>query len=184
MSLIYRTAWIHRLKSSFLLLPITLILLSVIAVGCASEDIFTLEQRAFVLDSQILCPVCDGQSIAESQAQIAQDLRQIVREQLAAGATNAEVLDFVVARYGEGIVGSPDAGNFWGLLAWLAPAIIVFIGVVILGVVLYSIRRRSVLPVQTKPAEAGDVAPSAKYTAMVERELAERLADKKETNSE
>lgn len=186
MSLMCRAAWIHKLRSSVLLLPITLIFLLVIAVSCTSEDIFTLEQRAFVLDTQILCPICDGQSIAESNAQIAQDLRQIVREQLAAGATNSEVLDFVTDRYGEGIVGSPDAGNFWGLLAWLAPGIIAFIGVVILGIVLFSIKRRTALPIQTAPTQASSSAPSTKYTAMVERELTARLANKdnKEEESE
>ena len=93
-----------------------------------------LEERARDI-SKGLCPVCQNESIDESSAQIAADLRVLVRERLVAGDSNREVVDFVVARYGEFVLLKP---NIWSeylsvgdTTAMLLAALV--IGVLILG---------------------------------------------------
>jgi cytochrome c-type biogenesis protein CcmH len=78
------------------------------------------EARARALSEGLRCLVCQNQSIDESDAPLARDLRILIREQLQQNKTDSEVLDFVVARYGEYVLLKPP---FRGglLLLWLAP---------------------------------------------------------------
>jgi cytochrome c-type biogenesis protein CcmH len=80
-----------------------------------------LEARARALSTELRCLVCQNQSIDDSNAPLARDLRMLVRERLAAGSTDAEVLRFVVERYGEFVLLKPPFGWHTALL-WLAPA--------------------------------------------------------------
>ena len=66
-----------------------------------------LEHRARVISAQLRCLVCQNQSIDDSEAPLAKDLRTLVREQLSAGKTDAQVLDFVVERYGQYVLLKP-----------------------------------------------------------------------------
>jgi len=159
--------------------------LALTAAACASEDIFTLEQRAFALDSQILCPVCDGQSIAESNAPIAQDIRRSVRDRLEDGQSDAEILNWVAVAYGENNIGSPRASHFWGLLAWTAPIVVFSVGAVILSAVIYSIRRNNKMvasanarpPAPRSATTRSAVQPPApEFIAAVERDIQRRAA--------
>ena len=78
-----------------------------------------LEARAREISAGLRCPVCRNESIDESNAGVAKDLRLMVRERLAAGDSDAEVVDAVVARYGEYVLLTPQAtGVNW--LLWLA----------------------------------------------------------------
>lgn len=77
-----------------------------------------LEARARALSAELRCLVCQNESIDESDADIARDLRLLVRERLLAGDTDQEVLDFVVARYGEFVLLQPQFGGS-NLLLWL-----------------------------------------------------------------
>lgn len=81
------------------------------------------EAHARALFRQIRCVVCQSESIDESEADLARDLRRTVREQVAAGRSDAEIKRFLVARYGEFILLRP---RFSGatLLLWLAPAVL------------------------------------------------------------
>jgi cytochrome c-type biogenesis protein CcmH len=85
------------------------------------------EARARHLFQQLRCVVCQNESIDDSQAEIAADLRRIVRGQIAAGRTDAQVRDFLVQRYGEFILLRPtlSSGN---LALWLAPFALILIG--------------------------------------------------------
>ena len=96
------------------------------------------EARARALFTQIRCVVCQNQSIDESDADLARDLRVTVRQEIAQGWTDAQVRAFLVARYGEFILLKPrwSAGN---AVLWLAPFLIVLIG----GAVLLVRGRRS-----------------------------------------
>lgn len=78
-----------------------------------------LEERARGLSQELRCPVCRNENIDESNADIARDLRILVRERLVAGDTDTQVLDYMVARYGEFVLLRPPVhgGN---LLLWLA----------------------------------------------------------------
>jgi cytochrome c-type biogenesis protein CcmH len=79
----------------------------------------TLEARARALSQQLRCMVCQNESIDESDAPLARDLRVLVRERLQAGDGDAQVLDFLVARYGEFVLLKPPlswrTAALWGL---------------------------------------------------------------------
>src|SRR6202012_431495 len=78
------------------------------------------ELRARDLSRELRCMVCQNQSIDDSEAPLARDLRLIVRERIAAGDTDAQVIDFLVARYGEFVLLKPRLESHT-LLLWLLP---------------------------------------------------------------
>lgn len=87
-----------------------------------------LEQRARDLSAGLRCLVCQNQSIDDSDAPLARDLRILVRERLKAGDTNAQVLDFIVSRYGEFVLLKPRFGGHT-LVLWLGPLLLLLVGV-------------------------------------------------------
>lgn len=97
-----------------------------------------LEARARTISGHLRCLVCQNQSIDESDAPLAKDLRILVRERLAAGESDAKVQDFIVQRYGEFVLLRPPFSMRTALL-WLTPAIIFGFGALGLAVTL---RRR------------------------------------------
>jgi len=78
------------------------------------------ESRARDLSRELRCMVCQNQSIDDSEAPLARDLRLLVRERIAAGDSNAQVIDFLVARYGEFVLLKPRLNPHTWLL-WLLP---------------------------------------------------------------
>ena len=103
------------------------LLLTIVVVtalsACVSENDLTPDQRAYTLDRELMCPICDGQTIDQSHAQIATDMKVIVRQKIAEGESNGQIRDYFVARYGEIVLASPDASGF-NLLVWLMPVVI------------------------------------------------------------
>src|SRR5438034_11281899 len=95
-----------------------------------------LEGRARSLSRELRCMVCQKQSIDDSEAPLARDLRVLVRERLQAGDSDAQVLDFLTARYGAFVLLKPPLTPHTALL-WLAPA-----GVLMLGIVALVFARR------------------------------------------
>jgi cytochrome c-type biogenesis protein CcmH len=87
----------------------------------------TLETRARVLSKELRCMVCQNQSIDDSDAPLARDLRVLVRERLQAGDSDHQVIDFLVSRYGEFVLLKPRFSPHTALL-WLGPAAILLIG--------------------------------------------------------
>ena len=85
------------------------------------------ESRARDLSRDLRCMVCQNQSIDDSEAPLARDIRLLVRERIAAGDSNAEVIDFLVARYGEFVLLKPRI-NPHTLLLWLVPPLALFGG--------------------------------------------------------
>ena len=79
-----------------------------------------LEARARALSKELRCMVCQNQSIDDSEAPLARDLRLLVRERIAAGDSDAQVIDFLVARYGEFVLLKPRFKPHT-LLLWLLP---------------------------------------------------------------
>lgn len=86
-----------------------------------------LEERARLISRDLRCLVCQNQSIDDSDAQLARDLRILVRERLVAGDSNREVIDFVVDRYGEFVLLRPQL-SIRNLLLWSAPVLILVVG--------------------------------------------------------
>jgi cytochrome c-type biogenesis protein CcmH len=108
-----------------------------------------LEGRARDLSQLIRCLVCQNESIDTSNADLARELRILVRERLTAGDSDQEVLDFLVARYGDFVLLRPrmTPANY---LLWFGPLLLLLIGLA--GVVLY-FRRRLPRPAQGLSAE-------------------------------
>src|SRR5450432_709738 len=79
-----------------------------------------LESRAREISHELRCMVCQNQSIDDSEAPLARDLRLLVRERIAAGDSDAQVIDFLVARYGEFVLLRPRLNSHTWLL-WLLP---------------------------------------------------------------
>jgi cytochrome c-type biogenesis protein CcmH len=95
------------------------------------------EARARELSKQLRCMVCQNQSIDDSDAPLARDLRILVRERLQAGDSNPQVLDFLVQRYGEFVLLRPRL-HWRTALLWLAPLVLLIGG----GLALFLLARR------------------------------------------
>ncbi len=101
-----------------------------------------LEQRARQISSGLRCLVCQNQSIDDSDAPLAKDLRVLVRERLTAGDSDGAVIDFVVARYGDFVLLRPPM-NARTIALWAAPFLIVLSG----AIFLWRRRNRSATPI-------------------------------------
>ena len=122
----------------------TLILLALPASALQPEERLAdplLETRARSISQEIRCLVCQNQSIDESDADLARDLRRIIRERLTAGDTDAAVKDFLVARYGDFVLLRPPF-RAATLFLWLVPFAIVMWG----GIAFWVISRRKTIP--------------------------------------
>lgn len=107
-----------------ILAPLALaIFISVPAIAVEPDEVLAdpaLELRARELSVQLRCVVCQSQSIDESNAPLAKDMRIIVRERLAAGDSDEDVLQYMVARYGDYVLLNPPVQENT-LFLWLAP---------------------------------------------------------------
>jgi cytochrome c-type biogenesis protein CcmH len=112
-----------------------------------------LEARARALSSELRCMVCQNQSIDDSDAPLARDLRLLVRERLQAGDSDDKVLDFLTARYGEFVLLKPRFSARTALL-WLAPLAVLLAGA--LALVLALRRRRLVSTASPEPLTADE----------------------------
>ena len=128
-----------------------------------------LEARARELSAELRCLVCQNQSIDDSNAPLARDLRLLVRERLKACDTDREVLDFIVARYGEFVLLRPPFG-ISTLLLWLAPGAALAAAVIIAWT---AARRRR----EQSRAAAGEAALTAAEEAELRALLQEPRSD-------
>ena len=124
-----------------------------------------LEQRARGISAGLRCLVCQNQSIDDSDAPLARDLRLLVRDRLKSGDTDAQVTEYVVDRYGEFVLLRPVFG-LHTLLLWLAPLLVLSCGVV--GLILTLRRRRSAVAASELTSE--------------EREALSRLLQEQDTS--
>lgn len=106
------------------------------------------ETRARELSRELRCLVCQNQSIEDSNAPLARDLRRIVRERVVAGDSDRAVLDYLVQRYGEWVLLKPRF-NVQTLLLWLGPVLLLMLGG---GVVFALYRRQAKAPVAAAAA--------------------------------
>ncbi len=119
-----------------------------------------LEARARMISRDLRCPVCQGENIDDSAAPISRDLRLAVRERLVAGDSDAQVIDYVVDRYGEFVLFKPRS-NGSGLILWLAgPAMLLMGGAIAFA----TLRRRT-----REPAAPLSAADQARLAELVEK---------------
>jgi cytochrome c-type biogenesis protein CcmH len=121
-----------------------------------------LEARARAISKELRCMVCQNESIDDSEAPLARDLRVLVRERLKAGDSDQQIIDFLVSRYGEFVLLRPRLS--WHTAAlWGTPPALVLLAVIMIVMVE---RRRRATPRETAPGN---------LTAAEERRLAEIL---------
>src|SRR5258705_4931649 len=113
----------YLLLIAFTLLPATLLTTPRPALAVQPDEILTdpaLEGRARMLSKELRCMVCQNQSIDDSDAPLARDLRLLVRERLKDGDSDRQVIDFLTARYGQFVLLKPRLAWDTAVL-WLAP---------------------------------------------------------------
>ena len=102
-----------------------------------------LEARARAISRELRCLVCQNESIDESNADLAHDLRVLLRQRLAAGDTDRQAIDFIVKRYGDFVLLKPPVEPATYLL-WFGPAVVLAIGAA--GALIFVRRRNRALP--------------------------------------
>ncbi|MBB5519319.1 cytochrome c-type biogenesis protein [Amphiplicatus metriothermophilus] len=123
------------------------------AAGVEPDEILddpALESRARALEETLRCVVCQSQSLAESNAPLAKDMRLILRERLVAGDTDEEVVAYLVDRYGEYVLLKPRVKPAT-LALWAAPFLALLAGAA--AAFLYVRRRKPAPPAPLKPEE-------------------------------
>jgi cytochrome c-type biogenesis protein CcmH len=118
----------------------------------ADEPLPDPDQQALYerLTTEVRCLVCQNQTIADSNAPLAADLRREIREKVANGQSEAQIKIFLTDRYGDFVLYRPRFGGP-SLLLWLAPGLLLLVGLVVLWKI---IRRRSTLPVTSEAEDA------------------------------
>lgn len=118
-----------------IVVALVLLMMTVLpALGVQPDEILSdpkLEARARGLSAELRCLVCQNQSIDDSDAPLAKDLRVLVRDRLKEGDTDAQVIEYVVARYGEFVLLRPRFGTHT-LVLWLAAPVVFFLAVFLL----------------------------------------------------
>ncbi len=126
-----------------------------------------MEQRAQRLNETIMCPVCPGESIDQSQNMLAAQMRGLVNEKLSEGWTDEQIRDFFVERYGPSVLLEPPSEGF-DILAWALPAILVAVAAAALYIALRAMTRGR----PTKPEEDGATKMAdedlSRYTRLVQ----------------
>jgi cytochrome c-type biogenesis protein CcmH len=125
------------------------------AFAIDAQDAFddpVLQARYEKINRELRCLVCQNQTIADSNATLAQDLRREVRDMIAAGRTDDEIREFMIERYGDFVLYRPrmTAGNF---LLWAAPVLLLVVGAFVLVRVVR--RRAQETDLETDGPEAG-----------------------------
>ena len=141
--------WVNRWSLALCLaLPLT----AAAKDAAPASDDPVLEARVMRISAELRCLVCQNQTIADSHADLAQDLRGQVREMLRKGQSEAQILDYLTQRYGDFVLYRPPVKSTTALL-WYGPALLMVSGLVVLAVVL---RRRSKLPDDQFEADESD----------------------------
>jgi cytochrome c-type biogenesis protein CcmH len=118
------------------------ILLALLALVCSGAAVLRaqvaqpvedpqIEQRMKNLTQQLRCLVCQNETLADSQADLAQDLRREIREQMKAGKTDQEILGFLTQRYGDFVLYNPPVKATTYLL-WFGPFLLLIVGTIVL----------------------------------------------------
>lgn len=147
-----------------------------LAILFAAPQQPTLDQRVYNVAAQLKCPVCQNESVADSSAAIAQQMRQVIRQDLQKGMTEQQILQYFAAHYGNTILLTPPQQGF-NLLAWLIPVAIFLLGLGLVSYVLRDWRVQGRLQLATPDGQVSDETLAdpelEQYRAQLEQELKE-----------
>jgi len=121
-----------------------------------------LEKRVMALAEELRCLVCQNQTIADSHAELAVDLKNQIREKLKAGMSNAQIIDYMVARYGDFVLYRPPL-KASTLPLWIGPFVLLFAALA--GLFYYILRRR-----RSKPEQPLSEADEARVRSLLDEQ--------------
>lgn len=151
------------------MIKINFISLCLIAIvfftGCIQEDDLSNEQKYHKLASEIMCPVCDAQTIEGSNSQVSIDMKLKLKTLVNQGMSSQNIREYFIDRYGSDIIASPSSTGF-NLIAWIMPIIIFSL---LLSISLYTIRNMK--NSNTKEKEYKEILNE--YLEYVEKEIIE-----------
>ena len=150
-------------------IAVLLALLALLAASCADETL-TLEQRAQAIDQRLMCPVCPAETIDQSQADVAIQMRDLVREKLEAGESEEAIFAFFVERYDKAVLAEPPAEGF-NVLVWVIPPVVFVLGLLLVWAGIRQLGRGDQRI--TLGSDAAPVAESERYLSEVDEELDE-----------
>lgn len=125
----------------------------------------TIEEKARKIDGELMAPCCWSQPVSQHYSQAADEIRSGVRQMLAAGKSEQEILDYYVSIHGERILASPRARGF-NLLAWVMPVVLSLAGVSLLILILRNWVRK-----KPAPADVPEMQLDERYRARMDQEL-------------
>lgn len=111
--------------------PVLLLVLAVLAGAAPAAAAPTLEDRVSAIARELMCPVCAGQTVAESNAQLAVQMREEIRARLARGETREQILTYFVGQFGDAVLAAPPKRGA-GLVLWLMPVAALLAGLVVM----------------------------------------------------
>ncbi|MBA31092.1 MAG: hypothetical protein CL748_00975 [Chloroflexi bacterium] len=150
------------LKINFIILFTVLFL---VLASCIKEDDLSNEQKYHKLASEIMCPVCDAQTIEGSNSQVSIDMKLKLKTLIDEEMNTNEIRAYFIDRYGPDVIASPSSKGF-NLLAWIMPVILF---ILLLSISLYTIRSMKIRSIEEKkPSEN-----LSKYLKYVEQEILE-----------
>ena len=140
--------------------------LAVMAVQGAQEE--SLQKTARELYALIMCPICSGQTIGQSNSGTSVQMRDLVLKKLRQGESKEEILQYFASKYGERVLAEPTKGGFNRML-WLLPFVIVVVAVVVISLLMRRWSTRT--SVETEPRF--DENQESEYLTRLEKELKE-----------
>jgi cytochrome c-type biogenesis protein CcmH len=130
----------------------------------------TLDDRVEQVAGQLQCPICQGESVADSPSTLAAQMRAVIRAKLQDGESEQQVVQYFVSRYGDGIRQDPPKSGFT-LLMWVAPVLMLLAGIAAVVSVARQWAAVPVAPEADPELEGVDEAELARYRALLEAEL-------------
>ncbi len=147
------------------------IILSIVLGSCsAPERTQLLDEKAQDIYRSLMCPICPGQTIEQSQNELSAQMRALIREKLEQGQSKGEILQFFVERYGEAILAAPAKSGF-SLIAWLAPITVIIAG----GIAIWLAIRKWVKGGKESFPEPVTLLPGSTYDEEYRRQLEKEL---------
>lgn len=139
--------------------------------GCSvPERTQSLDEKAQDIYRSLMCPLCPGQTIDQSQSELSAQMRAVVREKLEQGETKEEILQFFVERYGDVVLATPAKSGF-NLVVWLAPVMGIVVGGIVLWFVIRKWARRGNESSSGPITSTTDDADPEEYRRRLEKEL-------------
>ena len=155
------------LRRTPFLMALLAILIALSVSACAAEPP-TVEERAQSIDQRLMCPVCPAETIDQSQADVAVQMRELVREKLTAGESEDQIFKFFVDRYDKGVLAEPPAEGF-NILVWVIPPVAFLLG---LALIWLGFRQLTRSPRHYTPSSGGDwQADSDSYLREIDEEF-------------